>query len=412
MKQLVFIRILSDMSLVFASCYYLLSFIGDVKLNGIIYLPICAMIFGAYGIKKGSKKKAYGFCALFIGILVFASTSADVIFAGILIFYSIYMVFKGLDETGYYLVIDRFNKGLVMLAAMFLISFFAHNMAVIEAKSAPFMVIFLVTAIMLIRSFRLLQYNEDATQLNRINIRYSIIVVGLSFCFSINQVRYYIFQAVGRIYDLMMKAVVFIFYGGFIIVGQGIKYAVAFMRGLLEGKNIKELLEVQGSSFDNAEIYSTESLIESINRSHIFKIIMNVLVTILVLSALYCFIRMLMKNHHIKKEEEEYTETREFIAKDRDHKRSWKITLPFMARKYDEYIRYYYHKFMRLCLAKGIELGEADTTQDISRKSKTNFDEASVDGMREIYIKVRYGEDPGDKEKARRFHSYYKRLNK
>ncbi|SHJ16521.1 hypothetical protein [Lutispora thermophila] len=413
MKQLVFIRILSDVSIMFALCCYLLSFIGDVKLSGITYLIVCVMIFGAHEIKRGSRKKAYGFCVLFLVIFMFAKTLVDMIFIGILVFYSMYTVFKGLGEIGYYMAVERFNKGLIILAAMFLLALFAHNMVVIETKSAPFMIIFLVTAVILIRSFRLLQYNEDITQLNRINIRYSIIVVALSFGLSIPQVRQYIFKVVGNIYDLLVQGIVFIFYGVFIIMGKGIEYAIAFMKALMEKKSIGELLESQGSYFDNVEIYNTESLIEIINRSIIFKIIINVLVTILIFLALYHFMRMLMKNNHIKRNDEgEYMEIREFITRDRNHKKLRKITLPFMAGKYDEYIRYYYQKFMRLCVTNGVEILKADTTQDISRKSETNFDKASVDEMRKIYIKIRYGEDSGDKDNARRFYNYYKRLKR
>lgn len=412
MKQLIIIRILSDLSLLFTLCYYLLSFIGAIELYSIIYLIICFMTFVVYRLRKDSKKKAYIFAVLFFGNFILAKTIADIIFIAVLLFYSMYLALKGLDETSYYLIIDRFNKGLIIIASMFAIAIPTHSLDIIETRSIPFIIIFLVTSVMLTRSLRLLQYNENTEELNKINMKYSIIVIGLSFILSIRQVRQLISGALLRIYDYLLEAIVFILYGAFLAVGHALKYVVAFLKSLIEGKRIMEQLEIQGSSFESIEDINTQSLIEAINRSWIFNIIMKVILSLLVLLSIYYIVKIMMKNFYDKKEEEEYTETKEFIKRDKDDRSSRRWAVPFKPRRYDEYIRYYYQKFIKLCLDRKIDIRNTDTTLQISGKSSGTFDPQAVDWMRETYVKVRYGGDSGNKQTTKEFHDNYKKLKK
>lgn len=407
------IKIFSDFSFIFALSFYFLSFIDEVKLPGFLYLLVSFIVPAAYAMKKRKSRWLYAIIALLPAFFAFAKNLADMIFISIIVSYSLYVIYKGLNEIGYYMAIERFQKGLMFFAAMFAIAIPTGSFGIIEAKSIPFIIIFLVTSVMLNRSMRLCQFNENTKELHKINLRYSMIIVGLSLMLSIKQVRQAMGSILHRLYDGFLELVIYLLYGVFLAVGYGLKYVIAFVRSLLERRVIKpEAMEESEFLFGNIEDLNGQDLISIISKSWIFNALAHIVSGILVLLLLYMAIKLLTRRFYEKREKEEYTETREFIKKDKEGKALGRLALPFNMRRYEEYIRYYYRKFLKLCISRDIEIKSSDTTLQINDKSTGEFDEEALHNMREAYIKVRYGEETADKQKAREFRKFFSKLKK
>ena len=113
-------------------------------------------------------------------------------------------------------------------------------------------------------------------------------------------------------------------------------------------------------------------------------------------------------------EQDEYTEEKELILrKEETAKRAKKDFFNFLKPKnYNEQVRLYYQKYMRKCIDRDVEITEMDTTEEINNKSQIRFDKNIIDDIRNIYIKIRYGEKESTKEIVKEMGEYYKEIKK
>jgi hypothetical protein len=77
------------------------------------------------------------------------------------------------------------------------------------------------------------------------------------------------------------------------------------------------------------------------------------------------------------------------MTKDEKKKKSKRLFAPKDARLA---IRYYYGRFLKMCIEKGIPPQKGNTTREICINNKEVFSEGTMNDLRELYIKARYSE--------------------
>ena len=73
-------------------------------------------------------------------------------------------------------------------------------------------------------------------------------------------------------------------------------------------------------------------------------------------------------------------------------------------------IRYYYRKFLKICLEKGCPALKGDTSEDINKNNRNNFSLENIGRLRELYIKARYSEHAINNSESKEARDLVKRL--
>jgi hypothetical protein len=204
----------------------------------------------------------------------------------------------------------------------------------------------------------------------------------------------------------------FMYLFSWFFLGMGYLVTIAF-NGLIA--LIKKFdIKTEGSEFNKTKLPMTKEgdvLIDKLLNSQIFNIIIRAFVILLVAYIIIKLFNGLANNESVQ---EEYLEEKEFILRSEDQGKYHRRGLfEFLKPKNsNEQIRFYYQKYLRNCMDKGIEITERDTTEEISNKSQIKFDKKLIDDIRNIYIKIRYGEKESTKEMAREMGEYVKRIKR
>lgn len=74
-------------------------------------------------------------------------------------------------------------------------------------------------------------------------------------------------------------------------------------------------------------------------------------------------------------------------------------------------VRYYYRKFLVLCMKKGFEPEPRSTTQDIHKMARHYWDETELTGLRNLYLKARYDVETGNSQEEKKLaREFYRKL--
>lgn len=201
-----------------------------------------------------------------------------------------------------------------------------------------------------------------------------------------------------------------------LFIGIGYLMTVAFnaLTALIEkaGLNTQGLKQkMPNNKIDSLQTKEGELLIDKILNNQIFKIAAHAFIILL---AVYIIMKIFKGIVNSENESEEYSEEKEFMvsSKEEDKKLKNRI-LDFMRhRSNDEKIRHYYQKYIKKCIDEDIEINETDTTEEIRDKSKDKFNKTIIDSIRNIYIKIRYGEKEASRETVREMADYYTTIGK
>lgn len=408
MSSIYLIKIFNLIGLILVPLNYIFGFIGFSGINGFIYIWSCLMGF-VVSYLHNKKSKLIVIAAIVSYLPAVTSKSInDLLY--MIIFFSliILLIIRTLGTVSYIVELDVFRRGLILCIGTFVLSIILDDIGNFAAFSGYFVIIYLTTSILLLRNLRLAEFTKNSREARKINSRYSIIIVLLTFILSSEYVRVVLVKTIKNAYDHIMKLFFYLFSWLF----TGIYYVIAnALNRLLSKVEMKEpKLQASGEGdilFSN----NGRSLAEQLQNNEILKVIVNVLV---ILFAAYIIMRFFKKytNRNIKKEE--YFEEKEFVLNHREARKKLKdrILSLIKPKSSEEKIRQYYLRYMSRCQDKHIELRETDTTEDIRNKSRGRFDEALIVSIRNIYIKIRYGEEKASREEVRDMAGYLENIKK
>lgn len=420
-----YLKIISNLSFLFGLLGFVFSFIGILSNSELLYLWV---ILASIIIYRFSSKRIFAVIVSllpFLPLLILRS-SMDRFFIAIIGVYSLYLTFKSLKRVTYGGAVEDFEKTIPIVIVLTVISIaisiaFPEKSVLYNNTVFPYLVVYLVSSIVLLRTLRYIEYSSgEGKEINKINLVYSLSIIGASFLLSLPVIRSFIWRVVSSIFTYTVS--------GFIFVLTWVVYTVFFLFDKLisllnklfpvRHKGLPEIKpgELPSGMIRLPNLERAKELVENKSQSSsTLDQILIIIVAIAVLLVLAYIIFILFKRYEYRQKprEEDYIETKEFISieKNRDLNVVKKLLARLKPKDPVEKIRLYYKRYLMNCRDKGISLNDNDTTLDIYLKSREVFNRNVLSKMREIYIQVRYGKVNPDNKTVKYFISLYRNLN-
>ena len=397
MIEIIILELISLVSFVYS---LFLLFVDFSPLNELAYVFLWTVIFSILISVYMHKSKLYNlFTVILLLPLLFLKD-----FKYILLILStaliIFLYIKSSLGKGKYLeYVSMFKKSSILYAILLYIKMLSTQFGWFLGSESLFLILYLTSSIVLIRSIRHLDTNMDNRTIRNSNRKY---ILGLIIIFAMGTMD--VLKDIAL--KLGIKAFELMEYGVYLIVYPINKF-MYWLFGIFQDIEAEpeEIIFGESSVPDITEPETIEDFAKYVQRNFlILKIIAGVILFSVVIYILY---RLLMKNAQKDYTGIEYTEHREFI-KDKKTKRK-----PLFGEKYPkepkEQIRYYYRKFLDKLSKQEIHILEQDTSLDINLKAKEIFGE-NADRIRQIYISSRYSNKEVSTKEVDLMKSLYKNL--
>jgi len=418
-----YLKIISNISFVIGILSFLLSFIGKITASEVIFLEL---VFASILAQRVKNNKILYVTVLIVMIVpvIFFNNLADRLIVCIAYSYALYLNLKGLDKITYGGSIEGFKSAvrimiLVVVVSIFLSLVSPFRLATFNRLVFPSFMIYLVASVILLRTLRYLEYNPANREIDKINLRYSVGIIATSFILSLEAVRDFLFKSIYYIFRLLVDIFSILFAGILWVFGYIFEFLFNFLEGLhipkpgVSGLNKKEFLPGNLKIDDKAGMMrqvEKGSHSSSILGNKVLLIAIGVVILVLIL---YIIVKVFRKYSFNRKEKkEDYIEVKEFIPREgKNINVLERLFSLFRPKTSIEKIRLYYRKYLQSCLERGISLRDSDTTFDIYKKSENFFNKDIIRQMRDIYIRVRYGNFISDSAQWNEFVRLYKKMN-
>lgn len=421
-----YLKIITNISLVFGLLGFVFSFIGILNRTELFYFWI---ILTSIGIYKVSSRKIFASLLSLLPFLpaLLLESALERSFIVIIGLYSLYLVFRLTKRVTYGGAVEEFEKSIpivimIAIVAIVLSIAFSEKSIVYNNTVFPYLVVYLVSSIILLRTLRYIEYSSgEERDINRVNLAYSLSIIALSFLLSLPIVRSFMWRIISLGFTYTMTAFVFvltwIIYTVFFIFDRLIAFLSRIFPARYRGLPKIEPKELFPETLNMPDMERAKELVESkVGSSSLLDQILIIIFGIAVLIVLtYVVYILLFKRYDYRQrpKEEDYIETKEFITMGRD--KGSNIIERFLAglrpKSPVDKIRLYYKRYLLSCREKGISLKDSDTTLDIYFKSKDFFNRNIISKIREIYIRVRYGGLSPDNETVKYFIFLFKNLS-
>lgn len=413
MNLIYLIKIMNLIALIFIPFNYIFAVLGYNNRSGLIYLWLCIIgfIINHFSRKK-SKLVAIPFVILFLP-LIWARSMDELIYLGAYFIVTMLLILKSRGSIKYDMELDIFKKGIYICISTFIISLMG-GIHFFSSYSGHFVIIYLVSTILLLRNLRFLEYNKESREGKRINYSYSIIIVIFSMILSISNVRVMLFKVIKKSYIYITELFMYLFSWFFLGIGYIISLLLNALKTLMERLGVKSQdlgVNILLKKLEIPKEEEGEALVEQLLDSIVFQIFVKVFV-IAVIG--YILIKVFSNFMNRESELEDYLEEKEFIPRSGELKKGFKKSFLnyIIPRNNEEQVRLYYQKYMKKCIDSDIEINENDTTEDINNKSKKKFDNGIIHEIRNVYIKIRYGEKEATRETVKEIEEYYNKIKK
>jgi lysylphosphatidylglycerol synthetase-like protein (DUF2156 family) len=409
MRGLSSVKMISYFSLVFIILETLLSFGPGIKYSGIIFLWAIIVNIGVLNINK--KKLKYIACSvLLVAPILFLRQFNEFAFVILIIATSLLFIYKNMHRLKYGDFLDEFNNGLLILVVILIISVLSFNFTKVAMAIAPFIIIYFVSSIILLRSLRILEYTKDNKYVHKLNLKYSALVITISFILSIETIRNAFKIGIGLIYEGISALILLLATLLFMTVGTIMEKIISFIFSLLKHSKVK----LNADSGEKALKFKKKDLnSDYLLNNPVFEKWLHIIlwVTIIIL-VFYITYRIFKKTNKKDKGLEFYEEEKETIIKTKTNDKSLlrRLTNIFKAKNNNEFIRFYYIKYLKLCLKNKINILESDTSLEINDKAKNSFSSDNINILRDIYIKSRYSGEEIDDKSLSRFLECFKKI--
>ncbi len=411
---LFYLNLLSNLSFTFSLLSFAFIIISNITLNEFIFL-ILFLLSSLVLYLRGNRKLFLLSFLLFL-IPIFLSYSIfDKILLLIFSLYVFHLLYKDLKEVKYGNFIDFFKKSLpIVFFILFISIFFRYSPEKslnIEKFVLPYLFIYFVSSVFLLRILRYLEYNPLEKRIVIINMRYSIGIILLSIILSISYIRNAIFTLVLGSFDFLVNMFIVAFGVIFIIIGYILQKFIYFLIPFLTSKGIIKINPQRFESLDLSKIKNIFRFLMGQGKSSwsILDTILIIGFSVFVISMAILIIFWLIKREGISyKREEIYKEEKEFIF---NNKNFYQRIISMIKRRRDfNIIREYYRKYLLESKRRGVEILPSHTTLDIYEKTKNIFDPKILSQLREIYIFVRYNIKNPSSQLVKDFLSLYKKM--
>lgn len=408
MKEIVLIEIISFASFI----YSLVSlFYGMAPNNEMLLVFFFTVGISTFYARNKNRSKIYKVSILFLLLPLFYFKELGaryfIISSAILIFL---YVENTVDRGRYSDYVSRFKYSLMIFAVAIYIRFLLGNLTGLMKDgvamqgvsgslvfAAPFIIIYIVSTVLLNRSIRHREFNDDIRNIRRTNIKYLIATGIFLLINSIDQIKSFIIGGFGKIIDLFIVIIYYPMHWLTKNIDLGSGDYIQVEEELSEGLGELGLESMEGS----------EGVFQE-NAPMDFTIMRRIIGFILIIVLIYLVYRLFMKSNEKKDSLGDYREEREYMARPKKKRKAIFQSLRYPKDIKDQ-IRFYYRKYLRKVDKADIQVLDSDTSEDINEKAKLEFGD-SVESIRNIYIESRYGNKDQDIEDLEKIKSLYKNL--
>lgn len=397
MVEIIVLEIISMVSFIYSLIIIFMPF-APVNQAFVVFLwtILGSMIFAL----NYKKSKVYWISGLLLLMpLIFYNTSTSIYFILMTSTLIITYIVKSLGQGNRFQYARKLKESYMIYTMIIILGLTSKGFHQLMSYGIPFIIIYLLTTVILVRSIRHIESGMDRSKIRKVNGRYLGIISIISSIVTLDRLREFIFSTIGNIYDFIITIVLKILYYPIILIAMIInKLLLPILGNFWQGV---ELLDFQmgipsPEEFEQIDVITRDS--------PILNIIIRFIIIVLVLYIVYKLITKIGSSNH---EGIEYTEEREYIKSSKKKKR--RIIKEKFPQDLREQIRYYYRRYLEKLEDYNIELIKSDTSLEINEKAEEIFKE-DLEKVRNIYIDSRYGNKNVDKSMVEEIERLYKSL--
>ena len=394
MMSLLILETISVISLIFAVLNILFPFTSGANIFGIFLYTLIIAGLVAF-LKKKNKIYLLGLLLLIPAFRGFKTIRSVFFLLSLLV--SIYIYFTKVLELGSYSYFsERFKKSFFIIGLGIFLSILISELREFLQPGFTFLVIYLTSGLVLVRSIRHLESGMDIEKLKTTNRRYLFIISITSIMIAIDPIRKLIYEGFSLVLGLAVDGILAILYIPVMLFAGLIDKIISLIR-------IRELqdLEMGANEINYGELGDNQ--VKWLESEVLIKLLLSIMGLILVLLGLYIVFKILSKLTNRDYKSLEYEEEREYIKIRPDKKRFIRERYPKDLRGQ---IRYYYRRYLKDLGKKEIDVQSSDTSLDVKEKSKDKFKKSQE--IRDIYIRARYKDGEVREEDLERIKKAYK----
>lgn len=308
MNNIIFIEIIYFYSLVFSILNFILIFLGNVQNNSFLFIWITAFTFVLYkGKSKNNKFLFFSLIPAFIPYLFFNSINY-ILFITVINFCSYYFILKVMDNINYSIASEQFTKTLYILSAIIFISLLSGKIHTLNIVCAPYIFIYLISSITLLRTLRNIEITSINKKIDKINLIYSIIISASSLILSLDNLRKGFYQILLKTYFIITELFMRLFYYVLLFIGYILSFLIIILRKILSRVTMNNV-KIQIPQTPVEKIKNTDY--KSLSNFIVSNAVLNFMFKGLICLFIIYIIIKIFKRYSIKsKESEIYTEKR------------------------------------------------------------------------------------------------------
>lgn len=397
MIEIIMLELISLVSFLYALILIFFQFTFMNRLAGIFIWTIISALIISISI---GKSKGYNLTVLllFAPLLFYRDFPYIILILITTIIIFIYIL-SSLQKGKYHGYANMFKKSIILYIVLLYLKIIGTQFKWFLGKESIFLIIYLLSSIVLIRSIRHLDTNIDVRNIKNSNRKYLISIAVVFVIGTFDRFRNSIFVGVSKVFE-------FIEYVLYILTYPLIRFLTWFyaqMEDIMKAQ--EEIIENGLPSAAITEPEMVESFTQYVQRN--FLILKILSASFLFIAVIFILYKLLSKNGERNYIGAEYTEHREYI-KDEKKKKRRLFGDPY-PRKPKDQIRYYYRKYLDKLDKEDIEILKTDTSFEINKKARNIFG-SDVEKIRNIYIESRYSSRDVDKEVVEEMKGSYKNL--
>lgn len=397
MLEIIILELISLVSFIYALLLIFVDFSPISQLAGVLIWTVISSILISFSL---GKSKFYNLTMLLLLAPLLFYRDFKYMLLILITTIIVFLYIQSSLQNGKYLAyVNMFKQSLILYLVLLYLKVLATQFAWFLGKESIFLIVYLLSSIVLIRSMRHLDTNMDSLSIKNSNRKYILGIILVFVIGTMDSLKSFLLKLSSKAFEMIEYVV-------YIIVYPINKFMFWFF-GLFQDMEAEpeEIIFGENEIPDITEPEAIEGFAEYIQKNYlILKIIAAVILFIVVIYILY---KLLSKTGEKEYIGAEYTEHREYIEDEKKKRR--KLFGERYPKDPKEQIRYYYRKFLEKLNKEDIEILKHDTSLDINKKATDKFGN-NAEKIRDIYISSRYGSGDVDKEDVEAIKGLYKNL--
>lgn len=410
-KTLTLLHLVNILSLLFVVGNLVLRLFYDGNHYGGLFLWSLLMSVLLLYLKE--KTRYYG-GALILWVVIpwiIGTPPYQIAYVGLIGLLMVLLFYKDTEEPLYERIEFEFSIGITTAAVFLFFALIMGGLQLFSNVAAGYLLLYILSGVLILRSLRFLEHNGDIAQLKKINRRAIGIIGVLSIILSSNFFMNWFLELRGLLwkgYNLVIDFVLWVLYWPIYWIGTLMNYLlITFINWIRQRGSLPQ----EGSENVVGDMEEIHETIRSTGAadSPLFRIILGVGLLVLLIFVLY---KLYTRKAMTRKISETYTERKEVILPTKEGSYWENLKKRLKPKTKEERVRQYYRGFLEGLAEKGVVLLPSDTTGDFHRKGEAFFSAEELRVFRNIYLQVRYGEKEIDRKTYKEAKRIYEELTK